>query len=856
LPAVKARLRYLFGSTKGLVLTALGITALVTAVWGMLSGPLAEWGVREVVVRTLGMRLVEAEREGRLVSLYHSLAMPVVAVLTYFITEIVAMKERQRWNINATVTAGYLAAMVGGLGFAYFGHNWILHGVFVAGLVLMFYAGCLLAAALWPWNRDYYVDSPDYCRTRNGFSFERLAFFTMTAAMLGSALFGAVSGAYYGNGFETFLAEDLIREPHHSVLQYSIIGHLHIMVALVCIATTLIIGRWLDFKGFWHKLAMPLIIVGTIIMTLGVWGVVTPYQPTAHLIIYVGATPAMLGALFLIFYAFPKMIRDRLAEQGIERATFGQKLRALLHDPLKFGSLWQMIFMNFNVSGVGIFMAATLEKFARVWPSREERVVLSGHWHILAVLAASIILLYIADRLGLKGRVRQWFGWLIILGSDVAFGSMTVFGLKRLLVSEYTQQPLVDTLMVLTDIGLGLFLLTLAAFLVWRLADLFRARGSWWAELAAAAAAAPGSGSGGGSEAPPAGPGNGRGRGGSRRPPGRPVGRGVPGAGAKLLVVGLAGVLAATTLTACAVVPVPPPGVEQGYDPGVAPDQWVLIPAGEYLSGQWNKEACIDYDYEIMVTEVTNAQYAQFLNEALAAGVIILTGCTGAASGPVIQGYYPGDEYHAYEHEKEITPGNYVYIDLSNPAARIYEESGTFEVLPGYENHPVTCVTWFGARGYAEFYGWRLPTEAEWEKAARGGDGRPYPWGSGIEPENANYYHSRDPYEAPGQIGDTTPVGFYNGLVYGEFETVRSTSPYGLCDMAGNVAEWTADVYEGTHQRYLRGGSKADYPHDLRVWTRRCAPPAYAGPNVGFRCARDAGGAGSASALPAGDSGN
>lgn len=267
-------------------------------------------------------------------------------------------------------------------------------------------------------------------------------------------------------------------------------------------------------------------------------------------------------------------------------------------------------------------------------------------------------------------------------------------------------------------------------------------------------------------------------------------------------------------------------------NPGVDPKSWAMVPAGEFLSGQFNHPSRIDYDYEIMVTPVTNAQYAEYLNQALAAGTIEVKGGT-------VLGYYPGDTFRHARHEREIKAGKYLNMPLDNPATRIVFDGRSFSVKPGYENHPVTMVTWFGAKAYADFYGWRLPTEAEWEKAARGTDGRPYPWGSGITPAHANYYHSRDPFERPGRIGDTTPVGFYNGRTYAGFKTVDAKSPYGLYDMAGNVAEWTANVYEGTHYRYLRGGSKADYDYDLRVWSRNSAGPDYASPNVGFRVVRE-----------------
>jgi MFS family permease len=482
---IAKRVWYLLRSTKGLTLMAVGIVSLVVAIWGLLSGPMVEWGVRDFVVEFLGMKLLPFEREGRIIMLYHSIAMIIVAIEVYFITDIVEMKPSEKATINATVTVGYLCAAIFGLLFGYFGHNYIFHGIFLFGQSLMFFGGLMLAAALWPWKLEYRISDPERARTKKNLDLERLAFFVMAVATLGSALFGAVAGSFYGNGFETFLAEDVIREPHKTPLQLAIIGHLHIMLTLIGVAITLIIGRWLDFRGIWHKLAMPSMIVGTIIITLGVWAVV-PFEAIAHIIIYVGSVFVLLGGLFLVIFTWGKLIRERIAAEGIENPTLGQKLKALLQDPLKFGATWQMVFMNFSVTFIGLFMAAKLEDVMRVWPAREERITLTGHWHILATIIATIMLFYFADKMGLKGRARKWFGWIVIVGSDVAFAAVTAFSIKRLFVSELAQQRFVNATTVLADTGLAIVLIALAAFLIWRLVDLGKRRGSWSEELIAA----------------------------------------------------------------------------------------------------------------------------------------------------------------------------------------------------------------------------------------------------------------------------------------------------------------------------------------------------------------------------------
>jgi MFS family permease len=455
--------------------------ALTTAFFGLISGPMEEFGIRDAVVSATGMSIIEAEREGRIIMLYHSIAMAVVALEVYFITNMVSMKENQHSTINAIVTAGYLLTMIFGLWFGYFGHNPVFHGLFLFGQSLMFLAGILLVVALWPWKKEYYVKDRDYAHTKRGVSLERVAFFTMAVTTIGSSLFGAVAGSYLGSGFETFLAEDIVREPAKTLLQKSIIGHLHIMLTLIAIAITLIVGRWLDFKGKLHKIAMPLMIGGTIVISLGAWSVVL--FDWAHTIIYFGSVFVMLAALMFVIFSWDKLIRTGLQEKGLQKGNAGQKIRALLRDPLKFGVGWQMVFMNFTVSGVGIFMAVKLDEIIRVWPWRDERIILTGHWHILSALVATIALMYYADLMGLKGRARKWFGWLLIISSNIAFLATTIFALKPLFVEQSAQQPLVNWTMLLVDIGLAIFLVLVALFLIWLLYDFLRKDGSWRKEV-------------------------------------------------------------------------------------------------------------------------------------------------------------------------------------------------------------------------------------------------------------------------------------------------------------------------------------------------------------------------------------
>ena len=250
----------------------------------------------------------------------------------------------------------------------------------------------------------------------------------------------------------------------------------------------------------------------------------------------------------------------------------------------------------------------------------------------------------------------------------------------------------------------------------------------------------------------------------------------------------------------------------------VAPEGMVSIPAGEFQMGSNDPEA--DNDERPVHTvyvdaffmdehEVTNLEYKQFVlaNPRWGKGRI-----DGAFHDGDYLDYWNGNDYPAR-----------------------------------YANHPVVYVSWYAAMAYAGWAGKRLPTEAEWEYAARGGlAGQKYSWGNDvIDPSKANYGEN---------VGDTTPVGDYppNG--------------YGLYDMAGNVWDWCLDEFNKDFyrisprenplsgattiewiinnftnirtSRVVRGGGVSNIPEALRVALRGEAEPEYTGYRIGFRCVR------------------
>jgi len=295
---------------------------------------------------------------------------------------------------------------------------------------------------------------------------------------------------------------------------------------------------------------------------------------------------------------------------------------------------------------------------------------------------------------------------------------------------------------------------------------------------------------------------------------------------------------------------------QASYDPTEAKSH--IRAAGEdILLNRQNENELVKHD-QYTATEVETLLDADTWHE--------LDAMITIADGPFVMGTdrRQSDAYDRPAHNVEtktyridkypVTNAQYArFVAATNHRPPLHWENG--KIPPGQELHPVTMVSWYDAASYASWADKRLPTEEEWEKAARGTDERRWPWGDTMDVTRLNTYYN---------IGATTSV-----LRYPE-----GASPYGVMDMAGNVSEWMADdfiAYPGTNAsdvifkgkiavastpedqamkvvdlvavqgkyKVLRGGSWKSDPFSTAGYHRNYSWPHYASDFFGFRCAAD-----------------
>lgn len=430
----QSRFHRLFTTPEGLAFVALAWVGFVLALLALLSGPARALGVTRYIPITLS----EDERVGRVIMLYHSLAIPFLASLVYLILARMDVSAKIAQGVKPAITAGFLLTSIGGLTFGYLGRNWLFHGAYLVGLSLTFYAGVLLAIGLFP--RRGSPERP-----------ARWAFWVMAVATLISAIIGAAVGSFFGNGFEAVLAEDIIRE-EHDVFQRGVIAHLHIMLTLIDVAILLLVARITPLGRRSGRWVYGLTVVGTVIVSLATWSVIIgPLEKVAHKIINVGAGFLLPAGVLVAVSGFRALAR----EGGV------------LRDPFRFGLYWFLVFVNVVVTAPGVYVAMNLETYRLPAYLEVERTIAVGHWHVLATLSAAMGFLLVAHLRRSRSTAARLSAWGMTAGTSAAFAFIIPYMFRQPGTVVAWPEPFLEG-------AIGVAMVSLAIYLVAEIIAFFR----------------------------------------------------------------------------------------------------------------------------------------------------------------------------------------------------------------------------------------------------------------------------------------------------------------------------------------------------------------------------------------------
>ena len=456
-----AFVKYLFIDEKGQIMLMLFIVAGSIAFMSAFSEPI----VAMIGFPIIPITLSEEGRIARIIMMYHSIAIPFLAAVVLLVLTQYDLRPNFKEYVRWPLFIGALLTVIGGISFAYiFFENWIMHGLFLVGLSLVFYSGVTLIVGIFPTRKFPSIEKNPESPYLGGINLEYFDMMLAGLCLLISAIMGAIPGAHFGNGFEAILAEDIVRL-EHGLFERMIISHLHAMVALLAAVILVLVFRYSKFSGKVYKVALVLTIIGVIVLSIGDW-LVAPGWEKAHVVINVGAVFLMVVSVMLAILGWIRTSKLVLGSE-YQSATIGQKIAVVFKDPVKFGLYFEFLWVLFSVMIPGVYVALNLETFRSEAYTEIERVFNAGHWHVLATLMAIMVMLLVIDYFGAEGKIRQLLGWMLTIGSILAFGFAQVYMIRT---------PEIDTswAIIPIDIGVAMMVIAVGIYCIYLIVSYFK----------------------------------------------------------------------------------------------------------------------------------------------------------------------------------------------------------------------------------------------------------------------------------------------------------------------------------------------------------------------------------------------
>ncbi|MHA1737863.1 MAG: hypothetical protein ACTSWD_04700 [Candidatus Heimdallarchaeota archaeon] len=393
-------------------------------------------------------------RSARIIMIYHSIATPFVAATTFWCFEFFHIREKYIPALNVTLVSGSFISGICGLLFAYT-HWRFLHEFFYFGLFLVFLGGVLFLLAAWPIPNKF----PDPKEATegsllNGLDLENYSMVLLAFCVLVSIVYGALAAMeVFTNSIwilnrpnqDAFFAEEVVKVLIHDYPEEFIVSHLHIQLSLVAAMITMMGYKISGIKGKFYHFMLFLCPIGIITISYGAWVL-------NHYLIWVGAGILIICTVALSYRGLINIAKDHLGEK-YDSVSFGAKLKAMFADPVLFALYWIFLYAQIVVTGCGISVGLRTRHVFRVHEYVDVEYDFNvGHWHVLAVLLASLIILIAINHFKKEeSKLKTAAAWFINIGGTWAFTFANAYMMRK---------PTTDKMptMILTFIGVWILI--------------------------------------------------------------------------------------------------------------------------------------------------------------------------------------------------------------------------------------------------------------------------------------------------------------------------------------------------------------------------------------------------------------
>jgi hypothetical protein len=378
-------------------------------------------------------------RTARYAMIYHSLAVPFLVANTFWILEYYEVRKKYIPTLKILLLSGAYMVGTAGLIFAYTRIR-LFHEIFYFGLFLVFLGGIVFVVSAFPIPAIFpRPETETKGSTFNRLNLEYMNLVILAICVMVSTIMGAIAALENFTGTiwgldrppEAFLAEAIIRRHPHDVVEDFVVSHLHIQLAQSAAMVLMVAYRTSKMSGNAYKYTLIGNAIGVIILSYGSWVL-------NHFVIWVGAGILIFCTMAVALFGWKNVIVEKMGTK-YKSSSRGAKIKALLKDPVNFSYYYLILFSHLFVTITGIIVGLQVDEFYRLPETIELEYDFNvGHWHLLSVLIAMILMLKSIDFFKIQGRQRTILGWIFFVGSTLTFGAADLYMLRPL-PAENTQ---------------------------------------------------------------------------------------------------------------------------------------------------------------------------------------------------------------------------------------------------------------------------------------------------------------------------------------------------------------------------------------------------------------------------------